>query len=130
MDRAGRYVLGLMDDDERERAERDLEIDPAFRDAMVAIAGRMHVFDRMPAPAQGAADDWRLESRKQHRRMPQMRRRAAAPEPAPEPAAVTFGRRRSDRSAAPIVPETPGLDRSDGAAFGSWPARASCWRSA
>ena len=30
MDRAGRYVLGLMDDDERERAERDLEIDPAF----------------------------------------------------------------------------------------------------
>ncbi len=46
MDRAGRYVLGLMDDDERERAERDLEIDPAFRDAMMVIAERMHVFDR------------------------------------------------------------------------------------
>ena len=45
MDRAGRYVLGLMDDDERERAERDLEIDPAFRDAMMVIAERMHVFD-------------------------------------------------------------------------------------
>ena len=55
MDRAGRYVLGLMDDDERERAERDLEIDPAFRDAMVEIAERMHVFDRTPRARQGAA---------------------------------------------------------------------------
>ena len=55
MDRAGRYVLGLMDDAERERAERDLEIDPAFRDAMVEIAERMHVFDHMPAPPDAAA---------------------------------------------------------------------------
>lgn len=43
--RAGDYVLGLMNDAERERAERDLEIDPAFRDAVVQLAERMHVFD-------------------------------------------------------------------------------------
>ncbi|ESY72372.1 hypothetical protein NKJ90_01105 [Mesorhizobium sp. M0051] len=43
--RAGDYVLGLMNDTERERAERDLEIDPAFRDAVVQLAERMHVFD-------------------------------------------------------------------------------------
>ena len=35
MSRAGSYVLGLMDEADRERAERDLEIDPAFRDAVV-----------------------------------------------------------------------------------------------
>ncbi|MEO5755517.1 MAG: hypothetical protein ABIQ51_01555 [Mesorhizobium sp.] len=46
MARAGDYVLGLMNDSERERAERDLEIDPAFRDAVVQLAERMHVFDR------------------------------------------------------------------------------------
>ena len=46
MARAGDYVLGLMDDRERQRAERDLEVDPAFRDAVVRLAERMHVFDR------------------------------------------------------------------------------------
>ena len=49
--RAGDYVLGLMNDKERERAERDLEIDPAFRDAVVRLAERMHVFDRAEKPA-------------------------------------------------------------------------------
>ena len=101
MDRAGRYVLGLMDDEERERAERDLEIDPAFRDAMVEIAERMHVFDRMPAPDKASADGWRLIKEK-ITAMPQMRA-AKAPEPEPQ---VTFGRRRSDRMRSPIVPET------------------------
>lgn len=50
--RAGDYVLGLMNDAERERAERDLEIDPAFRDAVVQLAERMHVF-RGAEPAGG-----------------------------------------------------------------------------
>jgi anti-sigma-K factor RskA len=48
--RAGHYVLGLMDDEERERAERDLERDGAFRDAVLSIAERMHVLDTGPAP--------------------------------------------------------------------------------
>ncbi|CAN7340691.1 hypothetical protein [Mesorhizobium sp. LjRoot246] len=50
--RAGDYVLGLMNDAERERAERDLAIDPAFRDAVVRLAERMHIFDRAE-PAAG-----------------------------------------------------------------------------
>jgi hypothetical protein len=126
MDRAGRYVLGLMDDEERERAERDLEIDPAFRNAMVEIAERMHVFDRMPAadrttgqpigrPADQAAgeapeDGWRLIKEKIDA-MPQMRA-ASAVEPAPPDLTqsgpqVTFGRRRSDKKHGEIVPQTP-----------------------
>jgi hypothetical protein len=117
MDRAGRYVLGLMGDEERERAERDLEIDPAFRDAMVEIAERMHVFDRLPAPDQftdkAPQDGWRL-IKERIDAMPQMR---PAPEPTPlEPtpaeltqtgAPVIFGRRRSDRMRGTIMPETP-----------------------
>ena len=45
MARAGNYVLGLMDDDERERAELDLERDGAFRDAVVIVADRLHIID-------------------------------------------------------------------------------------
>ena len=52
--RAGDYVLGLMNDAERERAERDLEIDPAFRDAVVDLAERMHIIGRAE-PADGEA---------------------------------------------------------------------------
>ncbi|MBX3577442.1 MAG: hypothetical protein KF723_09530 [Rhizobiaceae bacterium] len=45
LERAGRYVLGLMDATERSRAERDLEFDAAFRAAVVGVAERMHLFD-------------------------------------------------------------------------------------
>jgi anti-sigma-K factor RskA len=48
--RAGHYVLGLMDNEERERAERDLERDGEFRDAVLRLAERMHVLDADPAP--------------------------------------------------------------------------------
>ncbi len=44
--RASDYVLGLMNERDRERAERDLEIDPAFRNAVIQLAERMHLFDR------------------------------------------------------------------------------------
>ena len=72
MTRAGNYVLGLMDDHDRERAERDLEIDPAFRDAVVVLADRMHVFDKVPAAEQAAEGDWKRLT--QHiADMPQMR---------------------------------------------------------
>lgn len=40
MARAGHYVHGLMNEAERERAERDLERDAAFRDAVLEIAER------------------------------------------------------------------------------------------
>jgi anti-sigma-K factor RskA len=57
--RAGHYVLGLMDDEERERAERDLERDGAER---------MHVLDAGPAPD----GKWRAISER-IAEMPQMR---------------------------------------------------------
>ncbi|MEW9807158.1 hypothetical protein ABUE31_14290 [Mesorhizobium sp. ZMM04-5] len=115
MERAQRYVLGLMDDEERERAERDLETDHALREAMVEMAGRMRVFERRPA-AEAAVDgvhpdDWRL-LKERLEAMPQMRP-AAAPGPV-QPAEekdqqvaekpVTFGRRRSDRMPPPPPP--------------------------
>jgi anti-sigma-K factor RskA len=53
--RAGNYVLGMMDAAERERAERDLVADAAFRDAVVVVAERMHLFDM---PDAKAADRW------------------------------------------------------------------------
>ena len=119
MDRAGRYVLGLMDDEERERAERDLEIDPAFRDAMVEIAERMHVFDCTPAPDKALADGWRLIKEK-ITEMPQMRA-AKAPEAAPPEPQVIFGRRRSDRMRSQIVPETS--EKTVGTGLHSVPGR-------
>ena len=69
--RAGDYVLGLMNDRDRERAERELEIDPAFRDTVMRLAERMHVFDRTGPPS-GGRDRWRLISQR-IAEMPQMR---------------------------------------------------------
>lgn len=124
IERAERYVLGLMDDDERERAERDLEVDAAFREAMVEMAERMHVFDRAPAAGEAPSDDWRL-IKERIEAMPQMRA-AEAGELAPsglEPAEpkVTFGRQRSDRLHATIIPETP--PRTVGMGLHSVPGR-------
>lgn len=51
MARAGNYVLGLMEEGDRQRAQRDLEIDPAFRDAVLRVAERMHLLDLNPARA-------------------------------------------------------------------------------
>lgn len=97
MTRAGNYVLGLMDDHDRERAERDLEIDPAFRDAVVMLADRMHVFDRVPAAEQAPEGDWKRLT--QHiADMPQMRGKG----PDESPSAV--GRRRSDKPGQTIMP--------------------------
>jgi hypothetical protein len=56
LERAGRYVLGLMETAERERAERDLEFDAKFRAAVVAVAERMHLFDLGPSAGKPEAD--------------------------------------------------------------------------
>lgn len=116
IDRAERYVLGLMDDEERERAERDLEVDPAFREAMVEMADRMHVFNRAPAAGETQPDAWRLV-KERIAAMPQMRAaetdwkaqsgRTAPDGEAPPDKPVAFGRRRSDRLHAMTAPETP-----------------------
>lgn len=127
MDRAGRYVLGLMDDDERERAEHDLEIDPAFRNAMVEVAERMHVFDHMPAPDKAPQDDWRL-IKDRISAMPQMRPGPTSLEPTPAESTqpgpqAAFGRRRSDKKRDTIIPETPA--RTIGMGLHSAPERRS-----
>ena len=69
--RAGDYVLGLMNDAERDRAERDLEIDPAFRDAVLQLAERMHMFDHAEKPAL-PANHWELVTQR-IAELPQMR---------------------------------------------------------
>lgn len=43
--RAGDYVLGLMDDAERARAELDLQKDESFREAIVRLASHLHQID-------------------------------------------------------------------------------------
>ena len=49
--RAGEYVLGLMDDAERLRAERDMATDAVFRKTVEDLAARMHVLDADVTPA-------------------------------------------------------------------------------
>ena len=107
--RAGDYVLGLMNDRDRERAERDLQIDPAFRDTVMRLAERMHVFDR--APDNAPQDGWG-QIKERIDAMPQMRpgpdlEPVPQSDPVPLGPQVTFGRRRSDKLRATIVPETP-----------------------
>ncbi|WP_192255545.1 hypothetical protein [Mesorhizobium silamurunense] len=70
--RAGNYVFGLMDERERARAERDLQIDPAFRDAVLRLAERMRAL--VPAgPPNAASDDrWKLVQQRLAE-LPQMR---------------------------------------------------------
>jgi hypothetical protein len=75
LSRAGNYVLGLMSAVDRERAERDLEIDPAFRDAVVQIAERMLVLDFAPQKELSPADQWKAITARIGE-MPQMRGRA------------------------------------------------------
>lgn len=59
--RASDYILGLMNDTERERAERDLEIDAAFRDTVMRMAERMRIFEQEgPADAGAANERWKL----------------------------------------------------------------------
>lgn len=107
--RAGNYVLGLMDDRERERAERDLEIDPSFRDAVVVVAERMHVFDHGTPGEEAPEGAWKQLAQR-IADMPQMRREPTPPPPPPaktSDAPVTFGRRRSDAFREPILPPAP-----------------------
>ena len=73
MARAGDYVIGLMSDRDRERAERDLEVDPAFRDAVMALAERMRLFDRSAIGENDGEDRWRQIAQR-IAALPQMRR--------------------------------------------------------
>jgi hypothetical protein len=106
MTRAGNYVLGLMNDSERERAERDLETDASFRDAVVEVAERMHVFDHRPAPEKVTDDSWK-KIKERIDGMPQMRNVVPAESPVAPSSSVNFGRRRSDPQRETLVPTAP-----------------------
>jgi len=73
LSRAGTYVLGLMSDIERARAERDLEIDPQFRADVLRIAERLQL---VATPGRGNSEEerWSAVSSKLAE-LPQMRRR-------------------------------------------------------
>ncbi|MEW6631093.1 MAG: hypothetical protein AB1440_09520 [Pseudomonadota bacterium] len=70
--RAGDYVFGLMDDRERARAERDLQIDPAFRDAVLRLAERMRAFDPATTSSGRSDNRWNLVAQRLSE-LPQMR---------------------------------------------------------
>ncbi|WP_224543469.1 hypothetical protein [Mesorhizobium sp. CA16] len=90
--RAGDYVFGLMNDRERARAERDLEIDPAFRDTVLRLAERLRAFD--PAAPEGRYNRWELVTQRLAE-LPQMQPRLAgiAPEAEPPPMILRLERR-------------------------------------
>lgn len=89
--RASDYILGLMNDTERERAERDLEVDAAFRDTVMQMAERMRVFEQPGAADTGEEERWRKVAGR-IAALPQMREAQLTP---------SQGRKRSARPFAP-----------------------------
>lgn len=56
--RAGDYVSGQMSEAERERAERDLEVDAAFREAVMQLAETMRILGPEAGPKAPDAQRW------------------------------------------------------------------------
>lgn len=81
--RAGDYVLGLMSDEERERAEHDMERDTAFREAVLAAAQHFHKLDLTATAEPVPSDLWQKVSER-IAGLPQMQ--------LPEPTAAPFGK--------------------------------------
>ncbi len=61
--RAGEYVLGLMDSAERARAEHDLERDADFRLAVAALTARIRAADQEIAASQLRSSGWNTIAR-------------------------------------------------------------------
>lgn len=113
MARAGDYVLGLMSDDERERAEQDMERDTAFREAVLTAAQHFHKLDLTAAPETVPSDLWQKVSER-IADLPQMQtgEKAATPPSGPPIAANarpkgiglhSFGNRRGFAIAASLL---------------------------
>jgi len=58
MARAEDYVFGLMDEHERERAERDMEVDAEFRDCVMVLAERLRRLREPHGPISISDDAW------------------------------------------------------------------------
>lgn len=76
MARAGHYVLGLMSEAERERAERDLERDASFRDAVIEVAERERLFGARTGLVEEDRAKWDVVSARLAA-LPQMRNQPA-----------------------------------------------------
>jgi hypothetical protein len=88
--RAGDYVFGLMNDRERARAERDLEIDAAFRDTVLRLAERLRALDPAAPAPEGHGNRWELVTQRLAA-LPQMQTRLAgiaAPDADPPPVMI------------------------------------------
>lgn len=90
MARAGDYVLGLMDEQERARAERDMALDAEFRDCVLLLSERVSAFGRRPAEELEPDRAWKAVASR-IAGMPQMARDATLREridpapPGPDP---------------------------------------------
>ena len=58
MARAENYVFGLMDEHERARAERDMAVDPEFRECVTLLAERLRRLHRAKGEAPLSDADW------------------------------------------------------------------------
>ena len=71
MTRAEDYVFGLMNEQERARAERDMQVDPEFREYVSVLAERLRRLHRARQASSVADTDWNeITQRLTH--MPQM----------------------------------------------------------
>jgi len=91
MGRAEDYVLGLMNEAERLRAERDMALDPEFRDCVLELAQKLQRLHDMKRPGKSADEAWN-EIAQRIADLPQMAgmnrtRRQAAPARAARPRA-------------------------------------------
>lgn len=77
MARAEDYVFGLMDEHERERAERDMEVDAEFRECVMMLAERLRKLHRAKGPAPMSEEAWE-EITQRISGMPQMGGQEAA----------------------------------------------------
>lgn len=96
--RAQDYVLGLMDEGERRRAERDLEVDPEFRDCVLSLAERLRALNREKTPA--FSDDAWADISQRLASLPQMARGGEAQAGvAPRPKTISAPRNPVGRGA-------------------------------
>lgn len=95
--RAQDYVLGLMDDTERRRAERDLEVDPEFRDCVMSLAERLRASNRDKTSA--FTDNAWTEISQRLTSLPQMARGETQAGPGQRPKPVGFQRDAVGRGA-------------------------------
>ena len=79
MGRAEDYVLGLMTETERVRAERDMALDPEFRDCVLELARKLQRLHDTRRPEKSADEAWN-EIAERIAELPQMAGVARAPQ--------------------------------------------------